>query len=72
MWLPAETLDPKKYAERDLRGICAICREAHIVRYCPVCKAVTCDHCRGEYFWRGVEAVRALFGRGYHGAVWEG
>ncbi len=71
MFLAAETLDPKKYAERDLRGICAICKEPHLVRYCPVCKAVVCDNCRGEWFWRGVEAIRSLLGKGYHGEVWE-
>lgn len=71
-WLPAETLDPQRYAQRDLRGICAICKEAHLVRYCPKCKAVVCDGCRDKWFDRGVEAVRSMLGRGYHGAVWEG
>ena len=71
-WLRAETLDAERYAERDLKGICAICKEPHLVRFCPVCKAVVCDRCRGEWWSRGLEAVKSLLGRGYHGAIWEG
>ena len=67
-WCDARQLG-QEYLDRDLRGVCAICGEAHLVRLCWRCRAVFCSGCRTRVFARGLAAVKSLLGRGNHGKV---
>jgi hypothetical protein len=53
-------------------GTCHMCKvkadetgtqpEARAIKFCPLCKHWFCKACRGNFFGRGLEAVKQLVG----------
>lgn len=44
-------------------GVCHICKEKTLIRFCSTCNHFFCEECRSQYWKRGIEFVKELTGR---------
>ena len=44
------------------QGQCHICKRAALITFCRLCDHWFCEYCRGQYWSRGLEAVKQLVG----------
>ena len=42
---------------------CCLCGAHEGLVHCGICGHDFCGECKGRYYWRGIEAVKALLGR---------